>query len=249
MTSAETVALLLAAGKGTRMKSDRAKVLFPLAGRPLIHYAVEAVEAARFDRILVVVGHQREQVAEVLRRHHVSLVVQEPQLGTGHAVQCAAPLLAGFTGTLVVLAGDSPLIRPRTLRSLLAHHHETQAAVTVLTAVVPDPSGYGRIVRQGGRITGIVEDKDASPEVRAGREINSSMYAFRYPFLAEALPRLRNENRQGEFYLTDTVQMAFAMGERVEGLVAEDPSEIAGINTPEQLAEAERILGERERAR
>jgi UDP-N-acetylglucosamine diphosphorylase/glucosamine-1-phosphate N-acetyltransferase len=240
-------ALLLAAGKGTRMKSDLAKVLFLLGGKPLILHVIDAVEGAGIGRTVVVVGHQRERVADALIGRRVELVVQDPQLGTGHAAQCAAPVLSGFAGTLVVLAGDAPFIRSETIRDLIERHESSGAAVTVLTARVPDPAGYGRIVREGGRVTGIVEEKDASPEVREIREINSSIYAFRYSFLQAALPRLRAENRQKELYLTDTVHMAFTAGDRVEGFVVADPHEISGINTPEQLAEAERLLEERSR--
>lgn len=239
------VAVLLAAGKGTRMKSDRAKVLFPLAGKPLLLYVVDAVLAAGCDRTIVVVGHQADRVRDVLHGRNVDCVVQEPQLGTGHAVMCAAPLLASVTGSVAVLAGDAPLIRADTLRSMLRHHRRAQAAVTLLSAVLPDPSGYGRVVRKEGRVVGIVEDKEATPEERAIREINSSIYAFDGPFLLRSLPRLGNENRQREYYLTDLVHLAFAEGRPVEALPVDDPHEVEGVNTPEQLEETERRLAER----
>jgi UDP-N-acetylglucosamine diphosphorylase/glucosamine-1-phosphate N-acetyltransferase len=239
-------AIVLAAGKGTRMKADLAKVLFPLAGRPLIHHVLDAVEAAGFERCVAVVGHQHDRVKEELAGRRVEFALQEPQLGTGHAVQCAAPLLAGYPGDAAVLAGDAPLIRPRTLRNMLDHHGETEATVTILTARLPDPSGYGRIVRDAaGAVRSIVEHKDATPEQRKIDEINSSIYAFRWPFLEDALPRLRAENQQGEYYLTDTVDMAFREGRRVEGLVVDDFHEVSGINTRDQLDAAERILESR----
>ncbi|HET9234119.1 MAG TPA: NTP transferase domain-containing protein [Candidatus Eisenbacteria bacterium] len=238
------VAVILAAGKGTRMKTDRAKVLAPLAGRPLLFYVLDAVEAVPFDRLIAVVGHQADRVREAVAGRNVECVLQEPQLGTGHAVLCAAPLLAGVEGSIAVLAGDAPLIRAETLRALLEHHERARAAVTLLSAVLEDPSGYGRVVRKDGRVVAIVEHKDASREERRIQEINSSIYAFDASFLLRGLPALRNENRQGEYYLTDLVQMAFAEGRGVEGLPVADPLEVAGVNTVEQLEEAERYLRE-----
>jgi UDP-N-acetylglucosamine diphosphorylase/glucosamine-1-phosphate N-acetyltransferase len=239
----DATALLLAAGKGTRMRSDLAKVLFPLEGRPLILHVVDAAGLAGFPRIIVVVGHQHEAVRAALAGRRVEFALQAEQLGTGHAVAQAAPLLAGTTGDLVVLAGDAPLVRAGTLRDLVARHRQTRAVVTVLTAMHPAPQGYGRIVRgKTGGITAIVEDRDLAPEQRGLREINSSIYAFRWPFLEAALPRLGTRNEQGEYYLTDAVEMAFAAGERVEGVVAEDYREIMGVNTPEHLEEARAAL-------
>jgi len=238
-----TAALVLAAGKGTRMRSDLAKVLFPLRDRPLIRFVLDAVAEAGFERTVVIVGHQAERVKETLAGYDVEFALQAEQLGTGHAVRCAAPLLAGFEGDVAVLAGDAPLIRSRTLGELMDHHRESKAVATVLTARLPDPAGYGRIVRDAsGRITAIVEDKDCTPDQRRIDEINSSIYAFRWPYLREALPRVGNANRQGEYYLTDTVGMAFAEGLPVEGIVVADHHEVAGINTPDQLAEAERVV-------
>jgi UDP-N-acetylglucosamine diphosphorylase/glucosamine-1-phosphate N-acetyltransferase len=239
-----TVAVILAAGKGTRMKSDQAKVLFPIAGRPLLLHVLDNVEAAGFDSVVAVVGHQADRVREALEGRRVDCVLQEPQLGTGHAVQCAAPLLTG-ADLIAVLAGDAPLIRASTLCSMLEHHRRTGAAVTLLSAVVEDPKGYGRVVRHNGRVTAIVEDKDATPEERAIHEINSSIYAFDGPFLLRGLPLIKNENRQKEYYLTDLVHLAFADGRRVEGVVVPDPMEVVGVNTVEQLEEAERLLAQR----
>ena len=245
-TLGEAVALVLAAGKGTRMKSDLAKVLFPLEGRALIHHVLDAVEEAAFARTLVIVGHQHERVEEELSGRQVEFVLQEEQLGTGHAVQCAAPELAGYKGDVVILAGDAPLIRGRTLRELVEHHRRRAAAVTVLTAVLSDPSGYGRVVRdEEGRVVGIVEDKDCTPGQKKIQEINSSIYAMRWPFLSRVLPRLRRDNQQGEYYLTDSVGLAFAEHLPVEGIVVEDPREVAGINTLEQLEEARMVMNER----
>jgi bifunctional UDP-N-acetylglucosamine pyrophosphorylase/glucosamine-1-phosphate N-acetyltransferase len=161
----------------------------------------------------------------------VEFALQAEQLGTGHAVLCAAPLLEGFTGDVAVLAGDAPLIRGETLRQMMSHHREANATVTVLTALLDDPAGYGRVVRDvsGRRVVAIAE-------------INSSMYAFSYPFLSGALGRIENRNRQGEYYLTDTVALAFAEGRAVEGIVVEDPVEVSGINTPDQLESARLVM-------
>jgi UDP-N-acetylglucosamine diphosphorylase/glucosamine-1-phosphate N-acetyltransferase len=239
------VAVILAAGKGTRMKSDLAKVLFPIAGRPLLLHVLDSVEAAGFDRVIAVVGHQADRVRDVLTGRRVDCVLQEPQLGTGHAVLCAAPLLEGITDTIAVLAGDAPLIRSSTLRSMIEHQRRANAAVTLLSAVLDDPKGYGRVVRKDGRVVAIVEDKDTTPEEQAIHEINSSIYAFDGPFLLRGLPKLKNENRQKEYYLTDLVHLAFAEGRLVEGLVVPDPMEVVGVNTVEQLEEVERLLARR----
>lgn len=242
----ETVALVLAAGKGTRMKSDLAKVLFPLAGRALVHYVLDAAEEAGCDRIIVIVGHQHERVRRELAERRVEFALQSEQLGTGHAVMCAAPLLDGYEGDVMVLAGDAPLIRGASLRELVEHHRRSNAAVTVLTAILHDPSGYGRIVRDSsGRLEAIVEEKDCTPEQRRIQEINSSIYAMRWPFVSRVLPRLGRENRQKEYYLTDSVAMAFEEGLPVEGIVVGDAREVAGINTSEQLEEARMVMGER----
>ena len=241
------VAVILAAGKGTRMRSEQAKVLFPLQGRPVIDHVLDAVDGANFERTLAVVGFCHQKVREALNGRGVEFVMQEPQLGTGHALQCVAPDLVGYQGAVAVLAGDAPLIRSATLVRLMSHHQETKATVTILTARMPDPSGYGRVLRNHhGRVVSIVEDKDCREEERAIDEVNSSIYVFEYQFLARALPRLENQNKQGEFYLTDTVTMAFENGDRVEGVVVSDYREISGINTPEQLEQIEGWLKERD---
>jgi UDP-N-acetylglucosamine diphosphorylase/glucosamine-1-phosphate N-acetyltransferase len=223
------------------MRSDLPKVLFPLAGRPLIEYVLDAVEGAGFARVVVVVGFGEEKVRQALAGREVAFSRQEPQLGTGHAAQCAESHLEGFPGDEVILAGDVPLIRSATLIRLLETHRARGADVTVLTAHLPDPTGYGRILRaKDGSVRAIVEEKDCTEEDRKVNEINSGIFAFRHPFLAAALPRLRTENRQGEYYLTDTVGMAFAAQRPVHAVRVDDPMEVAGVNTPEQLEEAER---------
>ncbi|MEE8184476.1 MAG: bifunctional UDP-N-acetylglucosamine diphosphorylase/glucosamine-1-phosphate N-acetyltransferase GlmU, partial [Acidobacteriota bacterium] len=190
--------------------------------------------------------HQGDQVRAAAAGRDLEFVLQEPQLGTGHAVQCAAPLLGEFSGAVAVLAGDAPLIRSRTLVEMMALHRETGAMVTILTARVPDPSGYGRIIRnREGKITGIVEEKDCLPEQRLVDEINSSIYAFDYPFLSENLSRLGHDNRQGEYYLTDLVGILRREGKRVAAYRHPDSSEILGVNHRADLALALGVLRRR----
>jgi len=237
-----TAALVLAAGQGTRMKSDLAKVLHPMAGRPLLAWVLDTLDELALDRVLVVVGHQRERVRAEFAGAGVDWVVQAEQCGTGHAVQMAAPALAGFGGTLLVVCGDTPLLRAATLSALLDGHAASGAAVTVLSMRVPEPRGYGRILKDDrGGLVAIVEDRDATAEQRQIDEVNSGVYAFRYPALAEALASLTARNSQGEYYLTDTVALMGARGLGTAVVCAPDHRELLGINTVEQLAEAERV--------
>jgi bifunctional UDP-N-acetylglucosamine pyrophosphorylase/glucosamine-1-phosphate N-acetyltransferase len=238
--SSAAAAIVLAAGKGTRMKTDLPKVAVRMGGRPLLHYVLDATFGAGVANVIVVTGYQRDVVSKSLSGYAVREALQAEQKGTGHAVQMAAPLLEGHDGPVVVLAGDIPLIRPGTIARLLERHAATRAAVTVLTAELEDASGYGRIVRNAeGRVTGIVEERDADDAVRRIREINSSIYAFDWRFLAPALGELRDENAQGEYYLTDTVHLAVERRLRVEAILVDDPREVSGVNTVEQLAELE----------
>jgi bifunctional UDP-N-acetylglucosamine pyrophosphorylase/glucosamine-1-phosphate N-acetyltransferase len=243
----DVAALVLAAGQGKRMKSDLAKVLHRMAGRPLLAFVLDALEELGVGRTLVVIGHQADQVRTALAGARVEWVLQAEQRGTGHAVQVAGPALAGFAGTLLVVFGDVPLLRSTTLHDLLEQHHASGAAVTVLSTRVPDPTGYGRMVRAGGsrgQITAIVEDRDATPEQRRIDEINSGIMAFRYPTLVEVLSGLSAHNAQAEYYLTDTVGLLLQAGQPVGVVCAPDHRELLGINTVEQLAEAERIYRE-----
>ena len=248
--NSDLVTLILAAGKGTRMHSDLAKVLHPLNGRPMIHYVLDTARALRPRRIIVIVGHQADAVRRELAGTPVEFAVQDEQLGTGHAVRQAGPLLAGERGIVLVAAGDTPLIRPATLASLIRAHRRDSAAASVLTARVGDPTGMGRILRDGeGRIARIVEEKDATEDQRAVREINTSTYCFEPSALLQSLDRLTPENRQGEFYLTDTIGILRGQGLPIADAPAGTPEEIAGINTPEQLSAAESRLRERDRER
>ncbi|MGB0131884.1 sugar phosphate nucleotidyltransferase [Chlorobium sp.] len=236
--------LIMAAGKGTRMKSDLPKVLHQANGKPVIEHVLDTAGRLNPDKTVLIVGHQAELVSEATRSYPVTPVVQEPQLGTGHAVMQAEAPLRSFSGEVLVLSGDAPLVRSRTLEELLAFHRREKASATVLTAELDDPTGYGRIVRDrlSGDVLRIVEQKDASPEERLVRETNSGIYVFDSKVLFEALGELRTDNAQQEYYLTDVFGICFGKGEKVSAWRVEDADEIRGINTPEQLREAEELL-------
>jgi bifunctional UDP-N-acetylglucosamine pyrophosphorylase/glucosamine-1-phosphate N-acetyltransferase len=237
-----TVALVLAAGQGKRMMSDLPKVLHPMAGRPLLAHVLGMLDELGVGRTVVVIGHQRERVQAAFPEAPVEWAVQSEQRGTGHAVLCAGPALESFEGTLLVVCGDTPLLTAKTHHELLVGHASSGAAVTVLTMRVPDPKGYGRIVRgPGGALERIVEERDAGPEIRALDEVNSGIYAFDYPKLATVLSHLTAHNAQGEYYLTDTVALLRRDGHAAAAVLAPDYRELLGINDVEQLAAAEAI--------
>jgi bifunctional UDP-N-acetylglucosamine pyrophosphorylase/glucosamine-1-phosphate N-acetyltransferase len=240
----DVAALVLAAGMGKRMNSDLAKVLHPMAGRPLLAHVLDTLDALQVGRKVVVIGHQRERVrAAFADRDDLEWAVQAEQRGTGHACMMAEPSLGDFGGTLLVVCGDTPLLTPGTLDALLRTHAASGAAVTVLSMRLPDPQGYGRIVRtaDGAGIERIVEEKDATPAERTLDEVNSGIYAFSYPALASVLSSLTATNSQGEYYLTDTVALLRARGLRAAVVCAADHRELLGINTLDQLEEAEGI--------
>ncbi|MDT0466101.1 bifunctional UDP-N-acetylglucosamine diphosphorylase/glucosamine-1-phosphate N-acetyltransferase GlmU [Streptomyces gibsoniae] len=241
--------VVLAAGEGTRMKSATPKVLHGICGRSLVGHVLAAARELEPENLVVVVGHAREKVGAHLAEIDpgVRTAVQAEQNGTGHAVRMGLEELGGSVdGTVVVVCGDTPLLTGETLRRLAGTHQEDGNAVTVLTAEVPDATGYGRIVRDGsGAVTAIVEHKDASDTQRAIREINSGVFAFDGQLLAEALKQVRTDNSQGEEYLTDVLGILRSAGHRVGASVAGDHREIAGINNRVQLAEARRILNDR----
>ncbi|MFJ4435256.1 bifunctional UDP-N-acetylglucosamine diphosphorylase/glucosamine-1-phosphate N-acetyltransferase GlmU [Streptomyces sp. NPDC088923] len=248
-TNRPAAVVVLAAGEGTRMKSATPKVLHRLAGRTLVGHVLQAASELEPKEVVVVVGHGREQVTAHLAESDAAVrtAVQEEQRGTGHAVRTALAELGGTVeGTVVVLCGDTPLLTAATLDALCRTHTSDGNAVTVLTAEMPDASGYGRIVRDGsGAVTAIVEHKDASPEELAIREINSGVFAFDGRLLAEALGQVRTDNAQGEEYLTDVLGILRGAGHRVGAALAGDHREIAGINNRVQLAQAGRVLNER----
>jgi bifunctional UDP-N-acetylglucosamine pyrophosphorylase/glucosamine-1-phosphate N-acetyltransferase len=239
-------AIVLAAGEGKRMKSRRPKVLHTVLGAPLLRFPLDALDAAGIERKIVVVGVGREEVEKVFRgRPGIEFAIQDRPLGTGHAVLAAREALSGFEGDILVLPGDAPCVRPGFFQALLGAHSFRNDQATVVTAEAPDPAGYGRIVRdEEGRILDIVEDRDASEKERAIREVNASIYAFRAAALWPALERVENDNRAGEYYLTDVVRILFAEGRRV-GTFSAPFSEVEGVNDRRQLAEAARVLRER----
>ncbi|MCL5110450.1 MAG: bifunctional UDP-N-acetylglucosamine diphosphorylase/glucosamine-1-phosphate N-acetyltransferase GlmU [Chloroflexi bacterium] len=243
-----TAAVVLAAGQGTRMKSKLQKVLHPVAGVPMVEHVLAAVGESGVPRALLVVGREAEQVRRALGAR-VEYVEQARQLGTGHAVAQARPVLAGQVDTVLVLYGDTPLLRGATLRSLLDLQAGRAPAVTMLTATAADPAGYGRILRdERGRVAGIMEEAVASPEQRQVREINSGVYCFRASWLWPHLERVQLSPK-GEYYLTDLIAMAVGEGEEVETVTLAEASEAMGINDRVALAEAERVARSRVRER
>lgn len=238
----DVTALVLAAGAGTRMKSDLAKVLHPMAGQPLLAHVLESLDELGVGRVLVVIGHQRERVREVFAHAEVEWVVQAEQRGTGHAVMVASPALQDFEGTMLVVFGDVPLLRAGTLHRLLEWHERSGAAATVLSMRVPDATGYGRILKTpNGDLAGIVEHRDATPEQLAIDEVNSGIMVFQYPALLAVLSQITANNSQGEYYLTDAIALLRKSRYRTAVLCGPDHRELMGINTVDQLAEAERI--------
>ncbi len=242
-------AVILAAGLGTRMRSNLPKVLHEICGKPMITLVLDALEAAGAERIIAVVGHRAELVEESVGSR-VTCVLQEEQKGTGHAVMQAKDELSGYEGTVVVAAGDAAYLRESDLRSLVDHHQKTKASATILSAVLQNPSGYGRLARDtSGRIQRIVEEKDCSPEEAMIKEVNSSVYCFEKSDLFDALSSITPDNIQGEYYLTDVIEVMIRKGLRVEAVVSDDPLTAQGINTRVQLAEAERVFRDRIRER
>lgn len=241
----DVCAIILAAGKGVRMKSSLAKVLHPLLGRPLVAWPVAAAREAGVARMAVVVGHQGDEVANAVGGEGISFALQAEQKGTADAVKKAAPALSGFSGTALILCGDVPLLRGETLMALLSAHRENKALATVLTARVADATGYGRVFRDAaGSPLRIVEEKDANASEKALREINTGTYAVELPWLWEALEGVGSDNAQGEFYLTDIIALAAKAG-RAALFTLADPDEALGINSREQLSEAATALRRR----
>ena len=237
-------AIVLAAGKGTRMHSDLPKVLHKIGDMPMAELIVKNLKRCGAERIVTVVGYGREEVMKVLEGQ-CDFAVQEPQLGTGHAVMCAADQL-GQEGETLILCGDTPLVTADTLQKLCEAHRAAGNGVTVLSAILEDPTGYGRIIRdRDGAFLKITEHKDCTEEERATKEINAGMYLFDTAMLQDSLGKLTNDNAQGEYYLTDTIALIKEAGGRVDAMPVSDTNEILGVNTKLQLAEAERIMSNR----
>ncbi len=239
----DTHVVILAAGQGTRMKSVLPKVLHRIAGRSLLEHVLRTSDTLTPATVTVVVGHRAEVIRDQLAgRPNIRFVLQEPQLGTAHALQQAEQALAGQSGTLVLLSGDVPLLTSATLRQLAEAHRGAGAAATVVTATVDRPYGYGRILRSNGRIVRIVEERDATPAERQIKEINSGIYAFDLAPLFDALRGIASQNAQGEFYLTDLVAIYRRRKLPVETLMVENAAEIRGINSRTELAEVSRLV-------
>ncbi len=245
-------AIILAAGKGTRMKSELPKVAVPALGEPMVRWVVRACRDAGCTRIVLVVGYKQEVVREIFAGEDVEFAVQSEQLGTGHAVQAAEPLFrgAGRSGEALVLAGDGPLINAKTLRALVEKHRSRKAAATLATTTIEDPTGYGRIVRDDeGGFRGIVEEKNATPEEKRIREVYPSICCFDVSALFETLAALPRDEVTGEYYVTKAPEMLRAKGRVVETAPGVPPEEALGVNTVDQLAEVERVLAARGKER
>lgn len=231
-----TAAVVLAAGLGKRFGSDHPKVMAHFHGRPLVQWVTDSLRESKIKRTIVVIGHHGEEVEALYTKGRVEFVWQHERLGTGHAVRQAEHALGSHHGHILVLLGDAPCVRPRTITELLTLHAASNAAATILSAEVDDPTGYGRIVRAtDGSVDRIVEHRDADGKIRAIREINSGMIAFRSESLWPNLERIGKSNSQGEYYLTDVIGLLRADGQKVMAYIAPDPREVLGVNSPEDL--------------
>ncbi|HCW72902.1 MAG TPA: bifunctional UDP-N-acetylglucosamine diphosphorylase/glucosamine-1-phosphate N-acetyltransferase GlmU, partial [Clostridiaceae bacterium] len=237
-------ALILAAGEGKRMKSETSKVLHKVCGKEMVNHVIDIMRKAGFDDVNVIVGKGKDQVMAKTSERNVSFSVQEEQLGTGHAVLCAKDFLLGKKGTVAIFTGDAPLVREETVKDMLKSHEEGRYSATLLTSVIKDPSGYGRVKRDGDDVEKIIEHKDCSEEELLLQEINAGMYMFDAEELLKALELLRNDNAQGEYYLTDVIEIMKSRGLKVGASITEF-DETRGVNSRAQLAEAEVILRKR----
>jgi bifunctional UDP-N-acetylglucosamine pyrophosphorylase/glucosamine-1-phosphate N-acetyltransferase len=248
MLKTKVTAVILAAGQGTRMKSNKPKVLHEILGRPMLAYLVDTLRAVGVGDIVLVVGHQAERVQEAYKDYGVRFVVQEPQLGTGHAVQVAMPAVPESTGTVMVLCGDAPLISEESVVALNRRHENTGATVTVQTIELADGAHYGRVVRDAaGCVAAVVQAKDSKdrPDILAIQEINTGAYCFETSFLREGLTKIPKSPVTGEIYLTDLIHIAREQGRGVEALVDQDWEALLGINSRQELAEAIRTIKRR----
>ncbi|MDD6305889.1 MAG: NTP transferase domain-containing protein [Clostridiales bacterium] len=241
-------AVILAAGKGTRMKSDLPKVVHTIEGKCLVDYAIDAAMGAGAEDICLVLGYKYEVVHEMIEHKNVKFVLQEQQLGTGHAVLCAKDFL-GDEGQTMILFGDTPLITADTLKRLRDYHVKQKNTVTVLSAMIDDPTGYGRIIRDAdGNFLKSVEHKDANEQELKSHEINSGMYIFDTAELKEALGKIQPNNAQGEYYLPDTLTIIKEKGLKVDAFALDDPEDITGVNDQEQLKSAAIVIRRRRAA-
>ncbi len=243
----EVSAIVLGAGKSTRMGGDLPKVLHPLCSRPMLDYVLEACYEVGVEKIKVVVGHQKDRIVEAFGGdERIEWIEQSPQLGTGHAVMVCEQSLQQFEGDVLVIAGDMPLVRGETLRRLLEVHRSTGAVVSLASSKLDDATGYGRIVRDGGdRFVSIVEDHDCTDQQREIREVNISYYCFDSRALFRTLQRVKPDNAKGEYYITDVVRLLVADGGRSAILPDVPPEDALGVNSPEQLRMVERVMQQR----
>ena len=243
----KTTAIILAAGQGTRMKSDLPKVLHKIQDRPMVLYVIDSVKRLDPEKTIVVIGYQAQSVRDACRDAEVEFVLQEEQLGTGHAVMQCAPVLERFDGTVMVLNGDVPGLRAQTLREFLGYHETEGAAGTVLTAKLGDPAGYGRIVRDSeGSLLKIVEHKDADETELKIREVNAGLFCFNKKALFDALGNTDRDNAQKEYYLTDAIEKMRRDGLKVAAYCVEDEREVSGVNTVAELESVRRFIADGE---
>lgn len=235
--------IVLAAGLGKRMKSNVAKVLHKICDKPMIEYVLDTISSFPSAKVIVVVGHQAEKVTNLLKDKKVEIVLQKEQLGTGHAVAQTENVLSDFEGDILILCGDTPLLKRETIEKLIQTHQQSQATITILTATLDDPTGYGRIIVDSeNRVCKIIEDKDATQQEKEINLVNTGTYCFKSKKLFATLKKVTNDNKQGEFYLTDVVGILNEEGEKIVALKAPNPIEVIGINTQEDLRKVEEIV-------
>ncbi len=239
----QAAAIILAAGQGSRMRSSKTKVLHPVAGLEMVNHAVRSVRLAAIDAIIVVIGHQAERVQAAV--DGVTFAEQKEQLGTGHAVDQCRDILRDFDGPVLVTYGDTPLFRSETFQELVEYHVQSKTAATIVTAVFDDPTGYGRILRDGDQVLGVVEHKDANAQELAIAEINTGTYCFDSKLLFQYLAQITPDNAQAEYYLPDVIPLMVEAGHKIGGFILEDATESMGINDRVQLSTAESILRDR----
>lgn len=236
-------ALVLAAGKGTRMKSELPKVIHKVNGIPMVKKILNELDALQTEENILILGHKKEVVLEELG--DVKYVVQEEQLGTGHAIMQAKELLQDYDGDVMILCGDTPLLRHETLKRMYEAHKKSGASTTILTSIYENPFGYGRIVTNGNNVVAIVEEKEADEETKKIKEVNAGVYCCNSKELFEALGKVTNNNEKGEYYLTDIVSIQVNEGKTIGSFVLEDNEEILGVNSKVELAQASKVLRER----
>ncbi len=230
--------IIMAAGKGTRMKSDLPKVLHIVNDKPMLIHVIELAQHLHSERIINILGHKKELVIDAIASKNVEYVIQEPQLGTGHAVQQTYPLLKDFDGDVLVLSGDVPLLRKSTIEKMLKIHRDANNGATVLTAIFDNPHGYGRVIRKNNdTLDFIIEEKDCNDEQRKIKEINAGIYIFKSKELFPALDKIENNNKQNEYYLPDALKHIAKSGQSIALHITSEPMEISGVNTVEQLKE------------